>query len=181
MMPLNVRLQLESLDGRWLPSTTTVEPPDTTVTVETQPFDPSVFYTQAYLDQLALVKKTLGELHDVCREYAKRQAGVEINERELADMQAELDRRVAANEDQGTLPQDIAILRVTLGTLKVLAMTEATNYAAKLADLQDQLTALNNMAPGAKITVRIPDLDHYLAVELIKQENPPTPIPPGVG
>lgn len=180
-MPLNVRLQLESLDGRWLPDATSVEPPAFAVTVETQPLDPSVVYTQAYLDQLSLVRKPLGELHDICRQYAKRQAAVEMTERKVDDMQAELDRRVAANEEQGDLPLQITIDRAFLGTARVLAAAEAANYVVKAAELTDQLQALNNMAPGARITVNVPAIDQYLAVELINWESPSPTIPPGVG
>lgn len=174
-MPLNVRLQLESLDGRWLPSTTTpTEPPNV---------PPEVAQDPDYLIVRSTIDSMLTQLHGICREYAEKKHAAEESDLRLEVLDAEIARRQAAGEDLGNLVMDRAF-EVGFGNVaKAVMAAKAAAYETVVDDLKGVIAAAKekwkDTVLSSSFDVTIPDLEHYYTTAIAEPD--PVPLPPGVG
>jgi len=177
-MPLNVQLQLESLDGRWLPDATpTSTPPPLAVTTTQVP--PELALNQQYIIAIQTLNEALAEVNQLCWDYAQYYNSAEETHADLEGIEAEIARRMEANEPLGGLPVERAVMAAQWRGFQTVMANKAAAYPPLVAAIDAQVAAINAAYPALNVTVSIPKLDAY--IDIASTGDLPNTPTPGVG
>ena len=181
-MPMTARLQLEALDGRWLPDATqAASPPLSPALVSplpptNAPIPPTLAQDPKYLDSLELLRAAVQAVNDTSWTFAYESKNVAESDARVVAIEYRIAQVLAAGES-GAAERAELVAELRFGNAARLKVQKATADHPVLVAAVNGLAAAINARYSTNLAPILPALDAY--VDIVTTGDLPTQPPAG--